>query len=370
MMVRWTLKNLLREPASVLASVGGIALSLLLVIVIEGMFAGESERIVAYVRKAGADVWVMQAGVSNMHMASSLIRRDLERTVEEVPGVLTTTPILYTNGVVAAGGRQWFSYVVGLQPTAARGGPWAMAEGRDRPGPGEAVIPDVMARKAGVRLGRKVAVLGRELTVVGISAGTYSMANSVTFVSYTDLAGWLSAPAAASYLLVASTPGEAPAVLAERIRHAIPDVNALPRDVLAEADRSMAMQMGVDLVGVMSWVGALVAALIVAFATYAATIRRSRELGIAKALGLRNRALYGGVLVQALVIATLGCAMAFVLAQALRPALEVLVPEVALLYPRSAWVRLATATAAITVVASLAPARQIARVDPAIVFRD
>lgn len=369
-MVRWTLKNLVREPASVIASVGGIGLSLLLVVVIEGMFAGESERIVAYVRKAGADVWVMQAGVSNMHMASSLIRGDLERTVEGVPGVLAATPIVYANGVVDAGGRQWFSYVVGLQSTAARGGPWAMAEGRDRPAPGEVVIPDVMAQKSGVGLGQTVAVLGHVLTVVGISAGTYSMANSVTFVSYADLAGWLSAPAAASYLLIASIPGESPAVIAERIRRAIPDVNALPRDVLAESDRLMAMQMGVDIIWVMSWVGSLVAALIVAFTTYAATIRRGRELGIAKALGLRNRGLYGGVLVQALVVATLGCATAFLLAHALRPALERLVPEVALLYPWSVWARLATATAAIAVVASLAPAAQIARVDPAIVFRD
>jgi ABC-type antimicrobial peptide transport system permease subunit len=88
------------------------------------------------------------------------------------------------------------------------------------------------------------------------------------------------------------------------------------------------------------------------------------------ALGLRNRALYGGVLVQALVVATLGCATAFLLAHALRPALERLVPEVALLYPWSVWVRLATATAVIAVVASFAPASRIARVDPATVFRD
>ena len=197
--MRWTVKNLVQEPGSLLASIGGIGLSLLLVILVEGMFAGESERIVAYLQKAGADVWVMQAGVSNMHMATSLVRADLERAVEAVPGVVSATPILYVNAFVEAGGRSWFSYVVGLRSGEERGGPWAMVRGHDRPLQGEAIIPDVVARKSGTDIGDIVAVLGRRLTVVGISAGTYSMANSITFVSYADLAELLSAPTAASY---------------------------------------------------------------------------------------------------------------------------------------------------------------------------
>ena len=49
--LRWTAKSLLKEPANLFASAGGIALSLLLVILVEGLFAGESERIVAFLRR-------------------------------------------------------------------------------------------------------------------------------------------------------------------------------------------------------------------------------------------------------------------------------------------------------------------------------
>lgn len=369
-MVRWTIKNLIREPASTIASVTGMALSLLLVMVVEGLFAGESERIVAYLQRADADVWVMQAGVSNMHMATSLIRGDLERTVAAVPGVSSTTPILYESGMVGAGGREWFSYIVGLWPTAERGGPWAMAAGRDRPGAGETVIPDVVARKAEVRLGDTVSVLGHRLTVVGISEGTYSMANSITFVSSADLAQWLSAGTAASYLLVSLAPGMSAVAMADRLRRLIPGVNVLSRDALVENDYGLAMEMGVEIILVMTWVGALVAALVVGFTVYAATIRQSRELGIAKALGVSNGALYGGVLVQALVVSSLGCGVAIILAFMLRPIVEHLVPEVALLYPWPGFVRIVIATAAIALVASFVPARRLARLDPAIAFRD
>lgn len=369
MTLRWIMKNLVQEPGSLLASAGGIGLSLLLVILVDGMFAGESERIVAYPRKAGADVWVMQAGVFNMHMATSLVRADLERAVGAVPGVASVTPILYVNAFVEAGGRSWFSYVVGLRPGNEAGGPWAMARGRGRPAPGEVVIPDVVARKSGTVVGDTVTVLGRRLAVVGISAGTYSMANSVTFVSYADLAELLSAPAAASYFLVEGMAGESAVELAARIRGVVPNVNAMSRDAFVARDRRMAMQMGVEIIRLMTWIGSLVAVLIVAFTAYASTVRRSHELGIVKALGLRNRALYAAVFVHTLVVSSLGCGIGVGLAHGIRPLIERFVPEVSLLYPTSTAVHLALVTGTIALAGALAPARRIAHLDPATVFR-
>ena len=369
MIARWTLKTLLRERVSLFASAGGIAASLLVVMLLEGMFAGEAERIVAYVKRAGADVWVMQGGVSNMHMASSLMRRELARRVGSLPGVASTTPILYVSTFLTAGDHQWYSYVVGLQAGDVRGGPWAMVAGVDRPGPGEAVIPDVLARKGGLGLGDHVQMFHRRFRVVGVSSGTYSMANSITFVSYTDLADLLSAPEAASYLLVEAAPAVSATALAERIRGAVPEVNALTRDALAERDTRLAMEMGVDIVRVMTWVGSLLAGLIVTFATYSATLRRSRELGVAKALGLSNVALCRAVLLQVAAVCTLGYAMALALASGLRPIVQEFVPEVALRFPPALCVRLALATVAVAAGSALVPGWRIARLDPATVFR-
>jgi putative ABC transport system permease protein len=369
MILRWAIKDLLRERGSLLASVGGIGATLLLVIVVEGMFAGESERIVAYIKNAGADVWVMQSGVSNVHMASSLMRGRLEDDVKAVPGVVSTTPILYLSAYLEIGRDKWFSYIVGLPSTAERGGPWSMVEGRDHPGPGEAIIPDIVATKARTGLGGTVTVLGHRLTVVGISSGTYSMANSVTFLSYPDVEDLLSAPGAASYLLVTGDAGVPPAVLAGRIRDTVHQLNAMSRDELIESDRGMAMQMGVDIIRIMTWVGSLVAVLIVAFTSYTSTVRRKRELGVVKALGMTNRTLYAAVLVQTFAISVAGYLLALALAHSGRPIIQSMMPEVALLYPASTTVRLAIVTVAIAFAAALVPARRIARLDPALVFQ-
>jgi hypothetical protein len=182
MTLRWIARNLLEDRTALAASVGGVALSLVVVLLVGGMFAGESERIVSYLERAGADVWVMQRGVSNMHMATSLMRGEVVGAVEAVRGVATVTPILNVGAFLEARGGRWYSYVIGVHPEEPRGGPWAMMSGRSLPGPGEVVIPDVLARKAKLGIGSAINALGRTFTIVGISTDTYSMANSVTFV--------------------------------------------------------------------------------------------------------------------------------------------------------------------------------------------
>jgi putative ABC transport system permease protein len=369
MIARWAVKSLVRERGAFAGSAGGIAAALLVVLLLEAMFAGEAERIVAYVEKGGADVWVMQGGVAHMHMASSLMRRELAAAVTNVPGVAAATPILYVSTFLEAGGDQWFSYVVGLSSDALRGGPWAMTAGRNLPGPGEAVIPDVLAARARLTLGGTIDLLGRSFRVVGISSGTYSMANSITFVSYADLGELLSAPQAASYFLVESTGIVSSAELAERIRQAVPDLNAMSREALAASDRRVALQMGVDIIAVMTWVGSLLAALIVAFTSYASTVRRRREFGIAKALGVGNAALYRSVLLQTALVCALGYATSLALVFALRPGIQRLVPEIALVYSPASVVRLALATLVVAALASLVPVRRIGSIEPGAVFR-
>src|SRR5581483_12059037 len=135
--------------------------------------------------------------------------------------------------------------------------------------------------------------------VSGITAGTYSMANSVTFASYEDLAYLLASPDGASYLLVRAAAGVSPQRLAERIDGAVKDVDALPIAELVDRDRRLALQMGVDVIRVMTWIGALVAAVVVAFTVYSAVASRARELAVAKSLGAPGRSLLGAVVVHA-----------------------------------------------------------------------
>jgi putative ABC transport system permease protein len=369
-MVRLAFKNLVQEPVRLLVSAAGIATVLVLILVLRGVFTGSAEQLVSYIERSDADVWVMQEGIANMHMANSMVPSDLEVALRSVPGVAAAEPVLYASNIVLAGGRQWFSYIVGVRPGAERGGPWAMGEGSASPGPGQVVIPDVLVRKAGVRLGGEVTILGRGFRVAGLSRETFSMANSVTFVSYRDMETLIAAPGAASYFLVKAAPSEPSDTLAARVRQRVPGVNALTREELAGNDRALVRQMGVDLIRVMSVIGFIVGTLIVGLTVYTATVRRAREYGIAKALGTRNRDLLGLVFLQATTIAVLGLALGVGVAYALRPVVATVAPEVPLLYSPGSILQVAASTAVMAVLSAMLPAYRIARVEPALVFKE
>jgi len=369
-MMRLAFKNLLHEPVRLLISTGGVAAALFLVLLLEGVFEGTSQQLVTYLEKSDADVWVMQKGVSNMHMATSVLPMRVQESLAAMPEVQSATPILYASLPVQIQDRRWLSYVVGVRPGEKRGGPWAMAEGATSPKPGEAVVSNVMAKKAGVGLGDSVHILSREVKVVGLSQETFSMANSITFVSYSDMEDILATPAAASYFLVKARPGVLPDVLSERVRQAVPGVNAMTREQFVASDRTMAQQMGTDLISVMTAIGYMVGVAIIGLTIYTATVSRAREYGVVKALGTRNSQLMALVALQALAISVLGSLVATALAYLTSPMLKVLVPEIPLVYSMASLIRLVLIAIAIAALASLLPAYRVARVEPAIVFKE
>src|SRR5512147_1215191 len=71
----------------------GVAAALLLVLVLDGIFAGAIDRVTSYIRSSPADVFVSQSGVRTMHMSASALPADTVGAVEAVPGVAWAAPI-------------------------------------------------------------------------------------------------------------------------------------------------------------------------------------------------------------------------------------------------------------------------------------
>lgn len=362
-MWRWVLASVLTERTSVLASAAGVSLALLLAIVVEGVFAGEAAQIVRYLEEARADVWVAQKGVSNMHMATSFLTDAHVDEIAEVDGVARADSILYVNAFLEAGEDAWFAYFVG-----GGEGAWDVAAGWGVPGRGEVVVPDVIARRSEIELGDTVQLAGRPLEVVGLSEGTYSMANPVVFVHRDDVTALLDAVGVVSYVLVQTDPSLKPEAVARRIEDAVEGVHAMGREEFIANDRAMAMHMGADVIALMSAVGSIVAALLLAFTVYADTLRRRRQLAVTLAMGATVGQVLFGVLFFALIVTGLGCVGATVLALGLGPVLRSLLPEVTLLFAPSLLGRMVLLSVGVAVVSALPVAWRVAHTDPAEAF--
>jgi putative ABC transport system permease protein len=113
----------------------------------------------------------------------------------------------------------------------------------------------------------------------------------------------------------------------------------------------------------------LIGMAVMALTVYTATLARRAEYGVLKALGARNRHLYGVVLIQALVSVSIG----FLLGGGFTLALTAIVPLISLnlfLQLRSAaLLKVGAVAIVITAVSAILPIRQMAGLDPATVFR-
>ncbi len=368
-MLRWTLKTLWLQRTGTLASAGGVAGAFLMVLLLEAVFLGESTQMVSYIEHTSPDVWVMQHGVSNMHMATSFVWDWKEDEVAKMSGVESVSSILYVNTVVRAGERDWFAYVVGLQSGDARSGPWDMAAGSPVPEPGEIVLPEMFSRAVGIQIGDTATIADTRFSVVGLSKETFSMTNSVAFVNFVDLEKVLSVGATVSYMLVDASPGEAAEALADRIETEIDKVSALTQQEFITSDFEMAMKMGVEIIFFMTIIGSMLAVVIIAFTTFVQVSRRFHELAVVKALGVQNRAIYGSVVLQSVFVTSLGYVLAISAAVGAMPLIAALVPEVIFLVSPMALARMGAIALAVSVLAALVPARLVAGVDPVSAFK-
>ncbi len=369
-MLKWASKSLIAQPAGLFGSAAGIAGAFILLIFFNAVWRGESERIVAYLRDTEADVWVMQRGVHNMHMATSFVWDWKADVVARLPGVRSVTPIVYLSGVVdMSNGRRSFSYIVGFDPEQERAGPRAVTSGRTVEATGEVVIPDVLARLTGTGIGDTVTVRNETFTVIGLSRGTYSLANAITFVHMDDLKDILSATGTYSYLMVDAEEGVDPRALAARIKQEVEKVNALAREDFIRNDFGLAMQMGVQLISIMTAISAALAALIVGFTAYSLVARRRRELAVVKALGVGNAALIVGVVFQAVTVTLLGFLLAVTAAFTVIPWVPLLAPQLTLVISIANIAKVGLAALPVALAGAILPAQLVSRVDPASAFQ-
>lgn len=362
-------RNLGRNRVRFLASVGGVALALSLTLALDAIYAGVANQLTTYIERAGADVWVAQSGVRNLHMVASSLPASVVADVGAVDGVAAVTPILEATDTISAGDQRAVVYVIGLPEGASMGGPWDIVEGAGHVGPGEIIVDRGFAANAQVTIGDTVGVLGGEARIVGLSRGTASLVNSVAFVAFADFQGMRGDAPVISFVLVRVVDGASPGTVAAGIERTIPGVTAQSTTDFVAQERRIVTDMSADVISIMSVVGFVVALAVVALTVYVATLARRRDYGVLKALGARSRVLYRVVLAQAMLSVAVGFAvgLAFTGLMAIVIARTDLNLELAITSPSLAKVGLFAAV--IAGLAAILPVRQVGRVDPAVVFR-
>lgn len=370
-MFKLALRNLLHDRIRLGISVGGVALSMVLILVMAGVFTGSEEHAVTYIKKQPAALWMMQNGVSNMHMSSSFLPPGTLEQVRQAPGVRQAVGLLYANAGVEVNGELIYSYIFAVENGTPFGGPWEMDSGRTDLAADEVIIDRDLAARYGVGLGDTVTVLGRDLKIAGLSRGAFGIATSITFINKETLAALMGVPPQSdSYILIQPEEGMNPDILAGNLCALVPGNHVMTQAEFAVSDQEMIRQMGADIIKAMNTVSYVVGLLVIALTVYTATLERAREYGVLKAIGARFGALLQVVFVQTYVSAALGILLGTALAYGVAALVSRLLPEMLILIRPADVLAQLPALALVTTLAALLPLGRIARLDPLVVFKE
>ena len=368
-MIRLAFHNLFQNKIRFIISVGGVVLAMTLILSLDAVFTGVERQITAYIDNSGADIFVSQKSVRNMHMTTSSMSRSVITDVEEIPGIEKVTPILYLTNMVVSGKERNLAYIIGLPENAPMGGPWKLFEGRSYPRTGETIIDRNIAQKSKIGIGDDVEILGRKFKVVGLSEETTNLVNSVAFISISDFIKLWGNSNSISYLLIKINPEKSSSDIAAQIEANVKNVTAQVTADFSSQERRVVKDMSTEVITMMNFIGFLIGLAVMALTVYTSTLAHRSEYGVLKALGAHNKHLYQTVISYSLLSVLIGLALGIMITFLLSIILTYLRLNLTLAISGVSLLKVSSASLVIAAISAILPIKQIAGLDPAMVFR-
>ena len=371
-------KNLFSERTRLAIAVGGIALSVFLISLLLALFRGWDEKVGKFVEDSNVDVWVGAVGTKDFMRAASLVPLEGSEDFDSHIWVKEWAPVIVRPMVGVKvkfprepdnPGQELDLQLIGYDAQTGLGGPIKIVKGKEAPGPGEVIIDKALSSRYDIDLDDVISAGGREWTVVGVSEGGDVVASQAVFVSLEQAQETLQMEGQATFIVFDLFETVDHEKFAADIATVAPGAVGFTRDQFAANTREVILG---DVLPILTMVLALafVVGLAVSGLTiYTATIEKSREYGILKAVGFKNSYLYRLVFEQSMVPGALGFTIGIGLTLLFGPLFGDRVPQFVTLVRWQDVLAVFGATVLMSLFAGYVPVRRLAAIDPVAVFR-
>ena len=364
------LKDIRRHLGKFLATIGGVAMLLAIVLVMNGIYQGNIQDGVWLIEHTATDLWVVERGRGGPFNEASRIPQDAYKSVAATPGVARASPLALYTAQREIGGREQQFTVIGYDIFGGAGGPGRLVQGRAIAAPHYEMVAD---RKLGLALGERVALGTDHYTVVGITSGAVdSGGNPLVYMALADAqkvqfdqdrraidaakaanlkrldrAGYSAEQAARLLPLLADGAGTINAVLVELVPGA--DGEAVAQHIrdwlylnVYTTDEERALMLEGRLARMSAVLGLfrtlliLVSIVIIALIVYVLTIEKIKAIATLKLIGAPNALIVRLIMTQSLLLTLASFALAYALRELIAPnfprTLAFLGPETAITF--------------------------------------
>lgn len=378
-------KNLFSEHTRLFISVGGVALSVFLISLLLSLYRGWDEKVGGFVENSEVDIWIASEGAQDFLAAASLLptegpEADQAGTfLDDNASVEAWSPLIVRQmeGVEVhkispqneKTGTEMDLHFIGFDPSTRLGGPIEVIEGEDTPGPDEVIVDQALGKRYGINVGDILRAGGRDWKVVGKSRGGDFVATQTVFVTHDQAEEALSMDGTTTFYVLQLRPKAIATNFAEDLEKLSPAIVVHTREEFAANTRDRVLSDILPILLLVLALAFIVGLAVAGLTIYTATVEKSREYGILKAVGFKNTYLYRLVFEQSVVTSFLGFLAGLGLTLIIGPFASDFVPQFVLYTRLQDVVIVAGATVLMAVIAAYIPVRRLAAIDPVTVFK-
>lgn len=359
------LRNLFGEKGRLIITIGGVTFSVLLILILLGLYSGWEKQMTRFTGKIPADLWVGQAGSGDLSHSISIIQGSRATEVAALPSVDDVSTFVGRQVGTTIKGQDVHIFVVGADESGFIKG-YKVVEGTDSPNPGEIAIDQVLARQVNLIIGDTFTVANTQVKVAGILSGGNILAYTFALVDQSDVKRILDLDGLVNYYLVQAND---PAQAAAEIASAFPDYKVMTKAEFLENNKSILTETFLPIIKVVLIIAILIGIAVIGLTIFTATIEKSREYGVLKAIGYTNAQIYGIGLIQSITAGTIG----FIVGTGLAPLFAMAATNIAsgFLYEVTTGqiTMVFAAVIGMAIIASLMPLKRLTAIDPASVFK-
>ena len=360
-------RNLFAEKGRFAISVAGVALAVMLILIVLALYRGWSRTGETFQELPG-QLWVVQQGTTDPFHSSSLVQVSDLQKLPALEGVTAVVPVLSRQMNFKANNSEEEVRLMALDFPARLPVPTDVRE-RFLPDTGTIIIEATLSRKTGLGRGDRAEFGTVSLKVGRVQPRSTEVLSPFAFVNFQDAQKVFGGGDVVNYGMVVVDPNASVAEVDERIKTENPDLQVFTSEQFAKAIRKEIDESFLPIIAILVGIGFIVGAAVIGLTIYTATIERSREFGVMKAVGGSAGFLHQIVLSQSAVLTSAGFLAGFAAALGAARLASQFVPEFATQFELRDLGFVLGITVAMGVIASFVPVQRINSIDPGSVFK-
>lgn len=365
----YALKTLVDQKFRFIITALGVALCVILVHFLLGIYKGVADGSLAYVRSSTADLWVLQKHTNNILRSTSMIRTSRIGDIEAIPGIAAVSPQVLIMGSIEVSKKPQTAYLIGYDAETGMGGPPSIVQGRLLRSDDEIILDRSFAAKYKVKLGDTVQIKKHSLKVVGLSDGTNVFVIQYAFVTLNRAFRVINFGGVVSCLQVKLTAGTSVQQAKGAIEREVSDIVVFDRATFLENNREEMNSGILPLLFVIALLGTVVLTAILSLILSINVLERRKDFAVMKALGAPRGFVSGMVVIQSLALSFSGLLIGLLLFFPLMGLVEKIVPEVSVHTSVQYVLWIVMGVALIGLISSLYPISKIKHIYPMEVFQ-